>query len=147
MRYMIIVKATQDSEAGKMPGRDLLAEMGRFHEELAKAGVLRDASGFKPTSAGWRVRYDGKKTTVVDGPFPETKELVAGYTVIEVDTREEALEWTRRFPNPSIDGGAGEIEVREFFELDDFEPSEAIDRFRELELQTSKTGKGEERPA
>lgn len=140
MRYMIIVKATRDSEAGKMPSRDLLAEMGRFHEELARAGVLRDASGLKPSTAGWRIEYDGKKTTVVDGPFAETKELVAGYTVIEVGSREEALEWTRRFPNPSIDGGAGEIEVREFFELDDFEPSEAVDRFRDLGLRDSKSG-------
>ncbi len=139
MRYMIIVKATRDSEAGKMPGRDLLAEMGRFHEELAKAGVLRDASGLKSSASGWRIEYDGKKTTVVDGPFAETKELVAGYTIIEVYSREEALEWTRRFPNPAIDGGTGEIEVREFFELDDFEQNEDLDRFRELGLPSQKT--------
>ena len=138
MRFMIIVRATRDSEAGKMPGRDLLAEMGRFHEELAQAGVLRDASGLKPSTAGWRIVYDGKKTTVVDGPFAETKELVAGYTIIEVGSREEALEWTRRFPNPSINGGAGEIEVREFFELEDFEPSEAVDRFRDLGVSRPK---------
>ena len=138
MRFMIIVKATRDSEAGKMPSRDLLAEMGQFHEELAKAGVLVDGAGLKPSSAGWRIEYDGKKTTVVDGPFPETKELVAGYTIIEVSSREEALEWTRRFPNPSIDGGKGEIEVRRFFELDDFEPGEAVDRIRDLGLQASK---------
>lgn len=138
MRYMIIVKATCDSEAGKMPSRGLLAEMGRFHEELAKAGILRDASGLKPTSAGWRIEYDGRETTVVDGPFPETKELVAGYTLIEVGSRDEALEWTRRFPNPSIDGGMGQIEVREFFELDDFEPGEDVDRFRDLNLPSQK---------
>lgn len=140
MRYMIIVKATRDSEVGKMPSRDLLVEMGQFHEELAKAGVLRDASGLKPSSAGWRIEYVGKQATVTDGPFPETKELVAGYTIIEVDSREEALEWTRRFPNPAIDGGKGEIEVREFFELDDFEQSEDLDRFRELGLP-SQNGK------
>ncbi len=132
MRYMIIVKATHDSEVGTMPSESLLADMGRFHEELAKAGILRDASGLKPSSAGWRIRYSGKKATVVDGPFPETKELVAGYTLIEVKSREEALEWTRRYPNPANDGGEGEIEVREFFELDDFEQNDAVERFREL---------------
>ena len=133
MRYMIIVKATRDSEAGVMPEEKLLQEMGAFHEEMAKAGILRDASGLKPTSSGWRIKYDGRKTSVVDGPFAETKELVAGYTIIEVGSREEAMEWTRRFPNPAIDGGQGEIEVREFFDLDDFGESEAVDRFREME--------------
>ena len=137
MRYMIIVKATPDSEAGTMPGQDLLAKMGQFHEALAEAGILRDASGLKPSSAGWRVQYEGRKTTVVDGPFAETRELVAGYTIIEVASRAEALDWTRRFPNPSLDGGIAEIEVREFFELDDFEPGEAIDRFRELDLESA----------
>lgn len=132
MRYMIIVKATAESEAGVMPKQSLLEAMGRFHEELAKAGILRDASGLKPTSAGWRIRYDGKKTSFVDGPFAETKELIAGYTIIEVDSREEAIEWTKRFPNPAVDGGLGEIEVRPFYELEDFEQSAAIDRFREL---------------
>lgn len=138
MRYMIIVKATRDSEAGRMPSRDLLAEMGHFHEELAEAGILRDASGLKLSSAGWRIEYAGRKASVVDGPFPETKELIAGYTIIEVKSREEALEWTHRFPNPSIDGGEGEIEVREFLELDDFEPGEDVDRFRNLALPSSK---------
>ena len=132
MRYMIIVKATRDSEAGVMPKEKLLQEMGAFHEEMAKAGILRDASGLKSTSNGWRIKYDGRKTSVVDGPFAETKELVAGYTIIEVGSREEAMEWTRRFPNPAIDGGQGEIEVREFFDLDDFGESEAVDRFREM---------------
>lgn len=140
MRYMIIVKATHDSEAGKMPPEDLFTEMGKFHEELAKAGILRDASGLKPSSAGWRLEYAGKQATVVDGPFAETKELVAGYTIIEVNSRDEALQWTRRFPNPSIDGGKAEIEVREFLELEDFEQSEAIDRFRELEMPSQKAG-------
>lgn len=133
MRYMIIVKATGDSEAGVMPEETLLQEMGAFHEELAKAGILRDASGLKPSSSGWRIKYDGHKTSVVDGPFAETKELVAGYTIIEVGSREEALEWTKRFPNPAVDGGRGEIEVREFFDLDDFGDSEAVDRFREMQ--------------
>lgn len=133
MRYMIIVKATRESEAGVMPEEKLLQEMGAFHEELAKAGILRDASGLKPSSHGWRIEYNGGKSSFVDGPFAETKELVAGYTIIEVNSREEALEWTRRFPNPAVDGGRGEIEVREFFELEDFGDSEAVERFREME--------------
>ncbi len=140
MRFMIIVKATQDSEAGVMPGEQLLSTMQRYHEELKKAGVLVDASGLKPTSRGWRIRYSGDKRTVVDGPFAETKELIAGYTIIDVKSREEALEWTRRFPNPSIDGRSGEIEVRPFFELEDFGPSEAISRFRELGVGTQRHG-------
>lgn len=133
MRFMIIVRATNDSEAGVMPEEALFERMTRFHEQLSAAGLLIDASGLKPTAHGWRIRYEGDATTVVDGPFTETKELIAGYTIIQADSREEALEWTRRFPNPAIDGGAGEIEVRPFFELDDFGQSQAIDRFRELQ--------------
>ncbi len=133
MRYMMIVKATQDSEAGLMPSAELIAKMAAYHEELARAGVLLDASGLQPSSKGWRVHYSGEKRTLVDGPFSETKELIAGYTMIQVKSREEAMEWSRRFPNPAIDGGQGEIEVRRIFELDDFEPSDAVDRFREIE--------------
>ncbi|MGB8434631.1 MAG: YciI family protein [Burkholderiales bacterium] len=132
MRFMIIVKATKDSEAGVMPDAKLLAEMATYHEELAKAGVLLDGSGLQPSSKGWRVMYSGGKTSVIDGPFTETKELVAGYTIIQVKSRAEALEWTRRFPNPAIGGKDGEIEVRQFFELEDFGSSEAVDRFREM---------------
>lgn len=132
MRFMIIVKATQDSEAGVMPEETLLAEMAAYHEELAKAGVLLDGSGLQPSAKGWRVKYDGARRTVVDGPFTETKELIAGYTLIQVKSREEALEWTRRFPNPAGDGRTGEIEVRQLFELEDFGPSETIERFREI---------------
>jgi hypothetical protein len=132
MRFMIIVKATKESEAGVMPDESLLAEMATYHEELAKAGVLLDGSGLQPSSKGWRVRYSGGRTSVIDGPFTETKELVAGYTIIQVKSREEALKWTRRFPNPAIGGKDGEIEVRQFFELEDFGPSEAVDRFREM---------------
>jgi len=135
---MIIVKATRDSEAGKMPPESLIAEMGKYHEELANAGMVVDASGLQPTSKGWRIKYSGKNTSVVDGPFAETKELIAGYTIIEAESREQALEWTRRFPNPAIDGGEGEIEVRQLFELDDFEPSEAVERFRKLEIGQQK---------
>jgi hypothetical protein len=138
MRFMMIVKATKDSEAGVMPSEKLIAEMAKYHEELQKAGVLLDASGLKPSSTGWRVRYSGTKRTVVDGPFAETKELIAGYTLIQVKSREEAVEWARRFPNPSIDGREGEIEVRQFFELEDFGPSEAVDRFREMEKDLGK---------
>ena len=132
MRYMIIVKATKDSEAGVMPREHLIASMAAFHEELAKAGVLLDASGLQPTSKGWRIRYSGETRTVIDGPFAESKELIAGYTLIQVRSREEALEWTRRFPNPAIDGTEAEIEVRQLFELKDFGKSEAVDRFKSL---------------
>ena len=133
MRFMIIVKATKDSEAGVMPPEKLIADMQKYHEELARAGVLLDASGLQASSKGWRIRYQGGKRSVIDGPFTESKELIAGYTIIQVKSREEALEWTRRFPNPTLDGGDCEIEVRRFFELEDFGPSEAVDKFREME--------------
>ena len=139
MRFMIIVKATRDSEAGVMPEQGLFERMGAYHEELARAGLLLDASGLKPTSHGWRIHYDGTRSTVVDGPFAETKELIAGYTIIQARSSEEALEWTRRFPNPAVDGGRGEIEVRPFYELGDFPQSEAIDRFRELQQHFTST--------
>jgi hypothetical protein len=129
---MILVKATRDSEAGKMPPQSLLAEMGKYHEELQKAGLLIDGSGLKPSKKGWRISYDGAKRSFVDGPFAETKELVAGYTIIRASSREEAIEWTKRFPNPSIDGGKAEIEVREFFELEDFAPSKELERFEKM---------------
>jgi hypothetical protein len=130
MRFMIIVKASTDSEAGMMPPESLLTAMATYHEELANAGVLLDASGLQPSAKGWRIRWSGGKKTVVDGPFAETKELIAGYTLIQVKSRAEAIEWTRRFPNPGLQDG--EIEVRQLFELDDFEPSPAIDRFRQI---------------
>jgi hypothetical protein len=129
---MIIVKATKDSEAGVMPPEELFAAMATYHEELQKAGVLRDASGLQPSSKGWRIKYSGGKRTVVDGPFAETKELIAGYTLIEVKSREEALEWTKRFPNPHLT--EGEIEVRQLYELEDFEPNAAIERFRKMDI-------------
>lgn len=130
---MIIVKASLDSEAGVMPEKQLIAEMAKFHEELAAAGVLLDASGLQASSKGWRIQYSGNKRTLIDGPFTETKELIAGYTLIQVASRAEALEWSKRFPNPAGEGKNCEIEVRQLFELDDFEPSEAVERFRELE--------------
>lgn len=136
MRFMIIVKATAGTEAGQMPPESLLAEMGAFHEELARAGVLLDGSGLKPSAQGWRVQYgaDGRRQ-VLDGPFAETKELIAGYTLIQVRSREEALEWTRRFPNPAGPGVATHIEVRPLYELDDFGPSEAVDKMRTLDAK------------
>lgn len=133
MRFMVIVKATKDSEAGVMPEERLIAEMASYHEELAKAGALLDASGLQPSSKGWRIKYSGDKRTLIDGPFAETKELIAGYTIIQAKSRREAIEWARRFPNPAGEGKEAEIEVRQLFELDDFEPSEAADRFREME--------------
>ena len=132
MRFMIIVKATKDSEAGVMPEEKLIAQMATFHEELVKAGVLLDASGLQPSKKGWRIKYSGGKRSVIDGPFAESKELIAGYTLIQVKSKEEAIEWTKRFPNPAVDGKEGEIEVRQLFELEDFGPSEAIERFREM---------------
>ncbi len=134
MRFMIIVKATKDSEAGVMPHEQMFADMAKYHEELQRAGVLLDASGLQATSRGWRIQYSGQKRTVVDGPFAETKELIAGYTIIQVKSKEEAMEWARRFPNPSLDGKEGEIEVRQLFELDDFGPSEAVERFRKMDV-------------
>lgn len=116
-----------------MPPESLFAEMGRYHEELQKAGMLLDASGLKPSNKGWRVRYDGAKRSFVDGPFAETKELVAGYTIIQAKSREEAIAWTKRFPNPAVDGGKAEIEVREFYELEDFAGSKEVERFRQME--------------
>ncbi len=135
MRFMIIVKATKASEAGVMPEEKLIAQMATFHEELSNAGVLLDASGLQPSSRGWRVRHSGGKRTVVDGPFAETNELIAGYTLIKVKSREDALAWSKRFPNPAGDGADAEIEVRQLFELEDFGPSEAVDRFRELGVE------------
>ena len=134
MRYMIIVKATAESEAEPCPVVEeaLLAEMVNYHEQLSKAGVLLDGSGLKPSSQGWRIYYDGDKRSVVDGPFTETKELIAGYTLIQVKSREEAMEWARRFPNPAGRGKPAEIEVRQLYELEDFPPGEAVERLCEM---------------
>ena len=122
MRYMIIVKATPASETGIFPPHmpELMAAMGTFHEELARAGVLLDAAGLAPSAQGWRIRYDGKARHVIDGPFAESKALIAGYTLIQVRSRDEALEWARRYPNPVGEGMAAEIEVRRLYEETDF---------------------------
>jgi hypothetical protein len=133
---MILVKASKDSEAGAMPDENMIAKMVTYHEELQKAGALVDASGLQPSSKGWRIKYSGGKRTFIDGPFTETKELIAGYTIIKAKSRQEAIDWIKRFPNPSNEDG--EIEVRQLFELEDFGPSEAIERFRELGVATEK---------
>ena len=135
MRFMIIVKATPETEAGVMPEEPLMAAMAAYHEELVKAGVLLDAAGLQPSVKGWRVRYRGGRRSVIEGPFAEAKELIAGYTLIQVRSREEAMEWARRFPAPMGDGVDAEIEVRQLFEMDDFAPSDAVERFREMETQ------------
>src|SRR5689334_8243418 len=128
MRFMVIVKATKDSEAGKMPSEELLSAMAKFNEEMVKAGVMLDGNGLQPSSKGARIRFSGKNRTVIDGPFAETKELVAGYWVIQVKSKEEAIEWMRRCPNPHEDDG--EIEIRQVFELEDFAAGDAIDHHR-----------------
>jgi hypothetical protein len=136
---MMIVRATKESEAGVMPSDALISAMTKYNEEMARAGILLDLSGLQPSSKGARVRFSGNKTSVIDGPFAETKELIAGYWVINVKSREEAIEWAKRCPNPS-DGGNGEIEIRQFFELEDFAPSEAVDQARELENKIPRKG-------
>ncbi|CAN7530677.1 YciI family protein [Caballeronia sp. 15715] len=133
MRFIILVKATEKSEAGVLPEQALIGAMAAYHEELAKAGVLLDANGLQPSAKGWRVRYEDGRRTVVDGPFPETRELVAGYTLIQVRSREEAVEWARRFPPPMGAHESSEIEVRQLLELDDFGSGESVERIREFE--------------
>jgi len=132
MRYMIIVKASRDSEAGAKPTDALFARMAAYHEALGKAGILVDASGLQATSKGWRVEVHGEHRSIVDGPFAETKELIAGYTIIRVKSEQQARDWTARFPNPNLDDGPWHIEVRRMFELEDFEPNPAVDVFRKL---------------
>ena len=137
MRFMVIVKATKDSEAGKMPSEEMLGAMAKFNEELVKAGVMLDGAGLKPTSQGARIRFSGGKRTVIDGPFTEAKELIAGYWVIQVKSKEEAIEWAKRIPfepDPKT-GEEPEIELRRLFELDDFAPSPALDHHRKIEQQ------------
>ena len=118
MRVMVIVKATEDSEAGVMPTEQLLSEMGRYNEELVKAGIMLAGEGLHPSSKGARVRFSGEKRTVVDGPFAETKELIAGFWLWQVKSFDEAVEWVKRCPNPMP--GESEIEIRPVFEAEDF---------------------------
>jgi hypothetical protein len=135
MRFMVMVKANEDTEAGVMPSQELLTEMGRYNEELVKAGVMLAGEGLQPSSKGARVRFSGKDRTVIDGPFAETKELIAGFWLIQVKSLDEAIEWVKRCPNPME--GESEIEIRQVFELDDFgeaysgEAREVHDRVRD----------------
>ncbi|WP_283190797.1 YciI family protein [Pseudomonas sp. PMCC200344] len=119
MRFMIIVKASQDSEAGVMPSEELMTAMGNYNEELVKAGILIECDGLQPSSKGARVRFSGEKRTVIDGPFAETKELIAGYWLWQVKSKQEAIEWVKRCPNP-MPGTDAEIEIRQVYEAEDF---------------------------
>ena len=136
MRFMVIVKATKDSEAGVMPSEELLAAMAKYNEELVKAGVMLDGAGLQSSAKGARVRFSGNKRTVIDGPFAETKELIAGYWIFQVKSREEAIEWVKRAPNPHSE--ETEIEIRQFFELEDFSPGDAIEHHRQLREELAK---------
>ena len=120
MRFMVLVKANEESEAGVMPSEEMLTEMGRYNEELVKAGVMLAGEGLHPTSKGKRVRFSGKDRTVIDGPFAETKELIAGYWLWKVKSMQEAIDWVKRCPNPMP--GESEIEIRPVFEMEDFGP-------------------------
>ena len=133
MRFMMIVKANKDSEAGAMPEEKVLADMAKYNEELVKAGVMLDAAGLKPSSNGARISYSGSKRTVTDGPCAETKELVAGFWVIQVQSKEEAIEWAKRVPFED-----GEVELRPFFELEDFAPGPAVEHHKEIGKQLEK---------
>jgi hypothetical protein len=119
MRFMVLVKASKDSEAGKMPGRELLEAMGQYNEELAKAGILLAGEGLHPSSKGARVRFSGDRRTVVEGPFPETKDLIAGFWLWQAKSKQEAIDWVKRCPNP-MPGKEAEIEIRQIFEAEDF---------------------------
>jgi hypothetical protein len=130
MRFMVMVKANEDTEAGVMPSEQMLAEMGKYNEELVKAGVMLAGEGLQPSSKGARVWFSGKKRTVTDGPFAEAKELIAGFWLIHVNSMEEAIEWVKRVPNPT--GEEGEIEIRQVFEAEDFGP-ELTPELREQE--------------
>lgn len=133
MRFMVIVKATKDSEAGVMPSEELLLAMGKFNEEMVKAGIMLAGDGLQPSSKGARIRFDGDKRTVVEGPFAETKELVAGFWIIQVKSLDEAIAWMKRCPNPHNDGG--ELEIRQLYELSDFAPGEGIRVHEKLDAE------------
>ena len=137
MRFMVMVKATRDSEAGRLPSEELLTAMAKFNEDMVKAGVMLDGNGLQPSSKGARVRFSGDKRTVIDGPFTETKELVAGYWILDCRTLAEAIEWIKRCPNPHDEDS--EIEIRQLFELEDFGASPAVEHHRRLAEQIGKT--------
>jgi hypothetical protein len=135
MRFMMLVKASKNSEAGMMPDDSLIAAMTKYNEEMAKAGILLDLAGLQPSSKGARIKFSGGRPTVVDGPFTKTKELIAGYWLIQVKSKEEAIDWAKRAPSPHGEGAEGEIELRQLFELEDFAPSPAIEDARRLETE------------
>jgi hypothetical protein len=135
MRFMVIVKADQRSEAGEMPTEELLAEMGRYNEELAKAGVMLAGEGLHPSSKGARVRFSGDERTVIDGPFAETKELIAGYWIMQTNSMDEVIEWVKKCPNP-FPGEESEIEIRQIFEAEDF-GEEYTPELREQDRRTA----------
>jgi len=135
MRFMMIVKASKDSEAGVMPSQELLEAMAKYNEEMVKAGVLLDGVGLQASSKGARVKFSAGKRIVTDGPFAETKELIAGFWMIRVKSKQEAIEWALRCPNPHGEGAETNIELRQVFELEDFEPSEAVEHHRKVEEQ------------
>src|ERR1700719_1358395 len=135
MRFMMLVKASKASEAGMMPDDNLIAAMTKYNEEMAKAGILLDLAGLQPSSKGARIKFSGKTPTVVDGPFAEAKELIAGYWLIQVKSKEETIDWAKRCPSPHGEAAEGEIELRQLFELEDFGPSPAIDDARRLESE------------
>jgi hypothetical protein len=138
MRFMILVRATPDSEAGKKPDEEMLAAMAAYHEEMARAGVLVDGNGLHPSARGFRISSKGGRQVVTDGPFTESKELIAGYTIINVRSRAEALEWAKRMPCPHL--AEGEIEVRQMYELEELGDSAVLDRFRDIGMGVGKKG-------
>jgi hypothetical protein len=145
MRFMVLVKADKNSEAGVLPDNTLFEAMGKYNEELVKSGILLDAAGLQASAKGARVTFKGGKPNVVDGPFAEAKELIAGYWVIQVKSKQEAIEWARRVPfNADLaHGDDGEIELRQMFEMDDFEPGEAVEHHKAIakQVERQKAGK------
>ena len=139
MRFLMMVKASRNSEAGMMPDEKMMAPMMQYNAELQRAGVLIDLAGLQPSSAGARIEFSGGKHTVVEGPFANPEGLVAGYWLIRVNSKQEAIEWAERCPPPHGDGADAEIELRQLFELDDFEPSGSIDAARRLEQDLART--------
>ena len=139
MRFMMIVKASKESEAGQMPPMELVQAMGKFNEEMVKAGVMLAGEGLQASSKGAKVKFTpGAKPTVVDGPFAETKELIAGFWLVQVKSKEEAIEWAMRAPAPHGEGNEAEIELRQLFEMEDFGESEAVEQARKLESELAK---------
>ncbi len=146
MRFMVLVKASKESEAGEMPSTELIAEMGKFNEELVKAGVMLAGDGLHASSKGARVKFSGKKRIVTDGPFAETKELIAGFWIWNVKSKKEAIEWVKRCPNPT--GKEGEIEIRQIIEMEDFGPNmtpELMEKEKELRSKTEQAAKARKR--